>query len=52
MTPGVTVVGIEATAEIDRREFGVTFEGTLENGSLVVSHKITLEFAVEASLAS
>ncbi|HUY16280.1 MAG TPA: YceI family protein [Acidimicrobiales bacterium] len=49
MLPGVTVVGFEATTEIDRRDFGVNFEGTLENGSLVVSHKIVLEIAIEAS---
>jgi len=50
MAPGVTVAGFEATAEIDRRDFGVSFEGTLENGSLVVSNKITLEIEVEAAL--
>jgi len=49
MVPGVSVVGFEARAEIDRREFGVTFEGTLENGSLVVGNKIVLEIAVEAA---
>ncbi len=49
MTPGVTVSGFEARGEIDRRDFGVNFEGTLENGSLVVGNKIVLEFAVEAS---
>jgi polyisoprenoid-binding protein YceI len=50
MTPGVTVVGFEARADIDRREFGITFGGTLENGSLIVGNKITLEFAIEAAL--
>jgi polyisoprenoid-binding protein YceI len=49
MAPGVSVTGFDARAEIDRRDFGVSFEGTLENGSLVVSHKITLELAIEAS---
>jgi polyisoprenoid-binding protein YceI len=48
MTPGASVTGFEARAEIDRREFGVNFEGTLENGSLVVGNKIVLELAVEA----
>ena len=47
MAPGATVAGFEARAEIDRREFGVNFEGSLENGSLVVGNKIVLEFAVE-----
>ena len=48
MAPGVTVVGFEARAEIDRRDFNVSFEGALENGSLVVGNKIVLELAVEA----
>ncbi len=50
MGENVTVAGFEAKAEIDRRDFGVTFEGTLENGSLVVSNKIVLEFNIEATL--
>ena len=49
MAPGVTIVGFEAKGEIDRRDFGVNFEGTLENGSLVVGNKIGLEFAIEAT---
>jgi len=48
MAPGVTVAGFEARAEIDRRDFNVNFEGSLENGSLVVGHKIVLELAIEA----
>ena len=49
MAPGVSVAGFEARGEIDRRDFGVSFEGSLENGSLVVGNKIVLEFAVEAA---
>jgi polyisoprenoid-binding protein YceI len=49
MTPGGTVAGFEARAEIDRREFGMAFEGALENGSLIVGNKLTIEIAVEAS---
>jgi polyisoprenoid-binding protein YceI len=48
MVPGASVAGFEARAEIDRRDFGVSFEGSLENGSLVVGHKIVLEFSIEA----
>jgi polyisoprenoid-binding protein YceI len=48
MAPGVTAVGFEARAEIDRRDFDVSFAGTLENGSLVVSNKIVIELAIEA----
>jgi polyisoprenoid-binding protein YceI len=39
LAPGVIVAGFEARGEVDRRDFGITFEGTLENGSLVVGHK-------------
>jgi polyisoprenoid-binding protein YceI len=47
MQPGVSVAGFEARTEIDRRDFGVNFEGVLENGTAVVSHKIVLELEVE-----
>lgn len=49
MAPGVTVVGFEARGEIDRRDFGVSFEGSLENGNLVVGNKVVLEFVIEAA---
>ncbi|MHB2027189.1 MAG: YceI family protein [Acidimicrobiales bacterium] len=49
MAPGGTVVGFEASAEIDRRDFSVNFDGALENGSLVVGNKVIIELAVEAS---
>jgi polyisoprenoid-binding protein YceI len=49
MAPGVTVAGFEAHTDIDRRDFNVNFEGTLENGSLVVSNKITLTLEIEAA---
>ena len=49
MQPGGTVAGFEAKAEIDRRDFGVNFEGTLENGSLVVGHKVVIQLSVEAA---
>ncbi|HEY1222544.1 MAG TPA: YceI family protein [Acidimicrobiales bacterium] len=52
MAPGVNVTGFEVTGEIDRRDFGVNFEGTLENGSLVVGNKIGIEIAVEAHQAA
>lgn len=48
MAPGVAVTGFEARGEIDRRDFGVNFEGALENGSLVVGNKVVIEIAVEA----
>ena len=42
------VAGFEARGEIDRRDFNVSFEGSLENGSLVVGNKIVLELSIEA----
>lgn len=49
MAPGVTIAGFEAHLEIDRRDYGVNFEGTLENGSLVVSNKVNLVLEIEAT---
>jgi polyisoprenoid-binding protein YceI len=46
---GVTMAGFEASAEIDRRDFNVNFAGALENGSLLVGHKVTLELVIEAT---
>jgi polyisoprenoid-binding protein YceI len=48
-TPGQSVIGFEATAEIDRRDFNVNFEGNLENGAAVVSYKIVIELNIEAA---
>ena len=50
-TPGATVTGFEATAEFDRRDFGIAFDGALENGSLVVGNKVIIELAIEAHQA-
>ena len=52
MTPGVSVTGFEARAEFDRRDFGINFGSSLENGSLVVGNKITIELAIEAHQAN
>ena len=49
MVPGGSVVGFEATTEIDRRDFNVNFEGALENGTVVVSNKIIIELNIEAA---
>jgi len=45
------VAGFEATLEIDRRDYNVSFNGTLENGSVVVSNKVILSIEVEAHTA-
>jgi polyisoprenoid-binding protein YceI len=52
MAPGVDVSGFEAKGEFDRRDFGVNFEGALENGSLIVGNKVAIEIAIEAHQAA
>ena len=49
MGEGVVVAGFEARAEIDRRDFNVSFEGLMENGTLVVGNKVILEITVEVA---
>jgi len=51
MTPGSEVVAFSATTEIDRRDFGVSFNGLVE-GNIVVGNKVKIELEVEAGLAS
>ena len=50
MQEGMNVVAFSASAEIDRRDFGVSFNHSLLDGSVVVSNKIRIEIEVEASL--
>ncbi len=45
---GAEVIGFSATGEIDREEFGITWNAALETGGVLVSEKITLEFEVSA----
>ena len=49
MAPGVTIVGFEAKAEIDRRDFDVNFNATLETGGLVVGNKVGINLTIEAA---
>jgi polyisoprenoid-binding protein YceI len=51
MQEGKTVVAFEATATIDRRDFGVSFNHSLFDGSVVVGNKVVIEIEVEASQA-
>jgi polyisoprenoid-binding protein YceI len=46
-----SVVAFSASAEIDRRDWGVSFNGSLRDGSIVVGNKIKIELEVEAGLA-
>ena len=47
---GGTRAGFTATAEINRRDFGVNFSAVMETGGAVVSDKITLHLEIEAVL--
>jgi polyisoprenoid-binding protein YceI len=51
MQEGKTVVAFSATAEIDRRDFGVSFNHALLDGSVVVGNKVKIELEAEAGLA-
>ncbi len=51
MAEGKTVVAFSASGEIDRRDFGVSFNHSLLDGSVVVGNKVVIEIEVEAGLA-
>jgi polyisoprenoid-binding protein YceI len=51
MAEGKSVVAFSAVGEIDRRDFGVTFNHALLDGSVVVGNKVKIELEVEAGLA-
>jgi polyisoprenoid-binding protein YceI len=51
MVEGKTVVAFTASGEIDRRDFGVSFNHALLDGSVVVGNKVVIEIEVEAGLA-
>jgi polyisoprenoid-binding protein YceI len=51
MQEGKTVVAFSATTTIDRRDFGVNFNHSLIDGSVVVGNKVVIEIETEASLA-
>jgi len=45
---GQEVIGFSATAEIDREEFGVTWNQALETGGVLVGKKVKIEIGAEA----
>jgi polyisoprenoid-binding protein YceI len=51
MQEGKSVVAFSAEGEIDRRDFGVSFNHSLLDGSVVVGNKVKIELEVEAGLA-
>lgn len=44
---GAVVVGIEGRAEIDRHDFGVSWNNTLDNGGLIVGAEVRIEIDAE-----
>ncbi len=49
---GLHRVGFSATTSIDREDFGVSFNGVLEAGGVIVSKKVDIDLEVEATLQS
>jgi polyisoprenoid-binding protein YceI len=49
---GNTKAAFAARGEIDRREWGLIWNATLEGGGVLVSEKFKIEFDVEAELQS
>jgi polyisoprenoid-binding protein YceI len=49
---GGTRAGFSATAEINRPDFGVSWNAALEAGGVVVSDKVTIHLEIEAVLRS
>ncbi len=45
---GYSRAGFTATGEVDRRDFGLTWNKALEAGGFVVGDKITIGLEVEA----
>ena len=46
---GALVMGFEGRVEIDREDFGLTWNQTLETGGVLVGKVVTIDIAVEAS---
>jgi polyisoprenoid-binding protein YceI len=47
---GGTRAGLSATGEINRKDFGVSFDMPMDGGGLVVGEKIQLDVDIEAVL--
>ena len=45
---GQQVIGFSATTELDREEFGMTWNAALETGGVVVGKKLKVEIEAEA----
>ena len=49
---GGTRAGFTATGEINRKDFGVSFDAPMQNGGAVVGDKVTLHLEIEAVLSA
>jgi polyisoprenoid-binding protein YceI len=47
---GDTRAGFTASAEIDRRDFGIEFNAPLEGGGVLVGNKVEISIDIEAVL--
>jgi polyisoprenoid-binding protein YceI len=47
---GGTRAGLSATGEINRKDFGISFDIPMDGGGLVVGEKIQLHLEIEAVL--
>jgi len=47
---GMHRVGFSATTSIEREEFGVSFNGVMEAGGVVVGKKVDIDLEIEATL--
>ena len=47
---GDTRAGFTATGEIDRRDFGISFNSALEGGGVALGNKIQITLEIEAIL--
>ena len=45
---GKYVIGIEGSLTIDRGDYGMTFNKTLDNGGLLVANKVKITLHIEA----
>ena len=45
---GATHLGVEASLTINRRDFGMTWNATLDTGGLVVGNEVNIELNIEA----
>lgn len=46
---GTTVRGVHATAKIDRKDFNITWNKTLDSGGVLVGNEVTLDINAELS---